>query len=128
MLFVLQQIRVSKLPMNFAQSLIVSFIVRHIHAPSMTSKTCGFLGFARHFQFNLFWLLDLIIDVLFSQDEGGLFLFSQDEGSSLFSQDEGGHPNLAVGAGGPSYLSLRPSSATGEPRHNRFYNKCPIYY
>ena len=76
----------------------------------MTSLTCVFPGLARHFQFNFFWLLNLIIDVRVQEQP------------VLPETVGGGHPNLSVGAGGPSFHSLRPSSATGERRNNRFYS------
>ena len=54
---------VSKIPIDFAQLWLFRIVLRHIHVPCMTSLTCGFPGFVRRFQFNLIWLLNLIIDV-----------------------------------------------------------------
>ena len=62
------------------------------------------------FSVYLFWLLNLISDVRVREQS----VFPETVG--------GGHPNLAVGAGGPSFLSLRPSLATGEQRDNQFYS------
>ena len=68
----------------------------------MTSQTCSFPEFVRHFQFNLFWLPDLVLNVRIREQP----VFPRSVG--------GGHPNFAVGAGERSFHSLRLSSAVVE--------------
>ena len=62
----------------------------------MTSKTCVFPGFARRFQFNFFWLLNLIIDVRVQEQP------------VLPETVGGGQPNLAVGAEDPRSTAAVP--------------------
>ena len=96
-----------KIANQFCTSFCFALYSRTVYT---TSLTCVFPGLARHFQFNFFWLLKLIIDVRVQEQP----VLPQTVG--------GGHPNLAVGAGGPSFHSRRPSSATGERRDNQLYS------
>ena len=94
---------------NFAQTLIVSFILLYSRTVYDVIKMWLFRVGAT-FSVYLFWLLNLISDVRVRE----LSVFLETVG--------GGHHNLAVGAGGPSFLSLRPSLATGEQCDNQFYS------
>ena len=94
---------------NFAQTLIVSFILLYSRTVYDVINIWLFRVGAT-FSVYLFWLLNLISDVRVREQS----VFPETVG--------GGHPNLAVGAGGPSYLSLRPSLATDEQRDNQFYS------